>query len=35
MDGIENLKRKGFNMEKKLDFKMSIKEFNERCISNG
>ena len=35
MDGIENLKRKGFNMGKELDFKMSIKEFNERCISNG
>ena len=22
-------------MNKELDFKMSIKEFNERCISNG
>ena len=22
-------------MNKKLDFKMSFKEFNERCISNG
>ena len=35
MDGIENLKRKGFNMGKELDFKMSIKEFNERCMPNG
>ena len=35
MAGIENLKRKGFNMKKEFDFKMSIKEFNERCISKG
>ena len=24
-----------YKMNKKIDFKMSIKEFNERCISNG